>query len=185
MKSRSVRHSQQGMVLVVSLIMLLAVTLMIVTASNLVQTNLKIVNNMESREQARFAAIAAIEEAISSGRFTEPGTTIFVVSRGTDRQRRYDSNGDTVNDVKVQLSKPECISVIPTKNSELDVFNSPSEASCYLKDAVYSMCAASVWELEAVATDVVSGAEVTVRQGVSVLTTLNKIDSACPEPVSV
>ena len=60
------------------------------------------------------------------------------------------------------------------------LFNSEADASCYLPPAVYSMCANSVWEFEAVATDLVTGAEVTVRQGVSVLTTLNRIDTACP-----
>ena len=175
-------NREQGLVLIVSLIMLIAVTLMIVTASNLVQTNMKIVKNMESREHVHFAAIAAIEEAISSDRFTDATTAIFKTSCDADgRQRCYDIDGDGVlDDIRVRLSVPRCVSVIPKKNAELDVFNSPSQATCYLNDAVYSMCAASVWELEAVATDLVTGAEVSVRQGISVLTTLNNIDTACP-----
>jgi hypothetical protein len=42
------------------------------------------------------------------------------------------------------------------------------------------MCANSVWEFEATARDEVTGAEVVVRQGVSVLASLNRIDTACP-----
>lgn len=175
------KKTQQGLVMVVALIMLLAVTLMIVTASNLVQTNLKVVQNMESREQARFAAIAAIEEAMSSTRFTTAPGNVFAVSNcGVDNQRCYDINGNGEFDFQVRLEDPECVSVIPKKNSELNVFTSPKLATCFLPKAVYSMCAASVWEFEATATDLITGAEVIVHQGVSILTTLNNIDTACP-----
>ncbi|MEH6587752.1 MAG: hypothetical protein V7720_14415 [Halioglobus sp.] len=165
----------------IALIMLLAVTLMVMTASNVVNTNLKIVGNMESREQARFAAVAAIEEAISNAQFTRLPESIF---KGSCRNNVlcFDSNGDDVIDIEVEIiGKPRCISVIPRKNYELDVYNFPDQATCFLPPGVYSMCAASVWEIEAKATDVVTGAEVTVRQGVSILTTLNNIDTACPK----
>ncbi len=173
-------RNQQGIVLVIALIMLVAITLMVVTASNIAQTNLLIVGNMESREQARFAAIAAIEEALSSSRFADNPNSIFLTSCAVNNRKCYDSNGDGVTDITVQVSVPTCVSVIPKKNVELDVWNFPDQATCHLPDTVYSMCAGSVWEFEAVATDVVTGAEVTVRQGVSILTTLNNVDTACP-----
>jgi hypothetical protein len=171
---------ERGIVMVVALIMLLAVTLIAVTASNLVQTDLKIVGNLESREQARYAAKAALEEALSSDRFARDPDQIFATSCDSNNRKCYDFNGDGVDDVAVQVSEPECVSVIPRKNTELDVYNFPDQASCYLPPGVYSMCAASVWELQAVATDIITGAEVTVRQGVSILTTINNIDTACP-----
>lgn len=173
-------QKQRGVVLIISLIMLLAVTLMVVTASNVVRTNLQIVNNIESREQARTAAVSAIEEAISSDRFTSSPGAVFDVSCEQANRKCYDFNADGVTDVRVDLAEPSCVSVIPKKNSELDVFASPKLATCFLPKVVYSMCAGSIWEFEATATDAVTGAEVTVRQGVSILTTLNKIDSACP-----
>jgi hypothetical protein len=171
---------QRGVVMVIALIMLLAVTLMVVTAANLVQANLKVVQNMESRELVRSAALATIEEAISSLRFTEALENIFLDPCLENNQQCYDYNGDGVNDVKVKLSTPRCITVTPIKNSELNVYENPLDASCHLAATVYSMCAASVWEFEAVATDIVTGAKVTVRQGVSVKTTLNKVETACP-----
>ncbi|PLW81611.1 hypothetical protein CWI75_14150 [Kineobactrum sediminis] len=180
MKAVGHQGKQQGIVLLISLIMLLAVTVIVVTASNIAQTNLKVVGNMESREQARIAARAAIEEALSSSRFADNPDSIFAVSCDEDNQKCYDFNADGETDVTVVVSTPACISVIPRKNIELDVYNFPDQATCFLPPGVYSMCAASVWEFEAVATDVVSGAEVTVRQGVSILTTLNNIDTACP-----
>jgi Tfp pilus assembly protein PilX len=182
MQPRIIFGRQQGVVMVIALVMLLAVTLMVVTAANLVQANLKVVQNAESRELARSAALAAIEEATSSLRFTTSPGAIFSMGCLLPNQKCYDYNGDGRNDVKVLVQNPTCVAVTPTKNSDLDVFGSPAQASCYLPGygVVYSMCAYSVWEFRATATDVVTGTEVSLRQGVSVLTSLNKIESACP-----
>jgi len=171
---------QRGVVMVIAMIMLLAVTLMVVSASNLVQANLKVVQNMESRDLARAAALAAVEEASSSLRFTTNPEAIFSVGDGAPNQRRYDYNGDGTDDVTVLVQEPTCVAVTPRRNSDLNVFNSLQEASCYLPPAVYSMCGDSVWEFRATATDVVTGAEISIRQGVSVLTSLNNIDTNCP-----
>ena len=72
MQTTNIRNParQRGVVLLVSLIMLIVLTLIVVTSSNIVQANLKVVHNLESREMVRFAAMATIEEALSSGRFT-------------------------------------------------------------------------------------------------------------------
>lgn len=184
MNTYAVREKQRGVALIVSLIMLLLITLVVVSASNMVQSNLQVVQNMENRDKVRFAAYAALEEAISSGRFTESPDTIFATSCEVDNQKCYDFSGDPTNDaanaITVAVSEPTCVIVQPIKNSELDVFNSAADASCYLPPSVYSMCANSVWEFEATATDMLTGAEVVVRQGVGVLTTLNRIDTACP-----
>ncbi|MEP4145681.1 MAG: hypothetical protein ABJL54_00600 [Halioglobus sp.] len=183
MRNLGVPSFQRGVVLIVSLILLLAVTMMIVTASNLVQTDLKIVQNMESRERVRAAAIAAIEEAISSGDFRfEPDLLFGTQCDGSFRTRCYDLNGtpDNSDDIRVVVERPSCVIVTPIENAELDVFNDPAAASCYLPPAIYSMCANSVWEFQAVATDPVTGSEISVRQGISILTTLNAVDTVCP-----
>ena len=180
--------SQQGVVLVVALVMLLAVTLMVVMSSNLVQTNLKVVQNLESRQMARSAALAALDQAISSGsaggvpRFIQFPNSMFTVpcpGKGTN-DLCYDVNHDGTNDVTVTVAAPTCTSVSPTPNSKLDVFGSVQQASCYLPPAVYSMCAYAVWDFQATATDPATGAQVKVRQGVSVLSSLNKIETVCP-----
>lgn len=180
MNSYHAQSRQRGVALIVSLIMLLAITLVVVSASNLVQSNLKVVQNMESRDMVRFAAYAALEEAISSGRFTASPNSVFDVSCEVANQKCYDFNGDGTNDVTVAIATPSCLIVQPIENAELDVFNSAADASCFLPPAIYSMCANSVWEFEATATDAVTGAEVVVRQGVGVLASLNRIDTACP-----
>jgi len=173
---------QRGVVLVVALVMLVAVTLMVVTASNLVQTNLKVVQNLESREMARAATLAAIEQAISYRRFIDTPDSMFPVTcpGQVGNKLCYDVNQDGTSDVLVTVENPTCVSVTPTPNSKLDVFNDREQASCYLPPGVYSMCAYAVWDFQATATDAVTGAEVKVRQGVSVLSSLNKIETVCP-----
>lgn len=180
---------QQGLVMVIALIMLLAVTLMVVTASNLVQANLKVVQNMESRELARAAVLAAVEEAISSLRFTRSDELMFTdtsagclnVDEGDVIGKCFtDYNGDDKNDVMVAVEEPTCVAVTPRRNSDLNVFDSLQEASCYKPPEVYSMCGDAVWEFRATATDVATGASVFIRQGVSVLTSLNNIATNCP-----
>lgn len=174
------RRGERGVVLFVSLVLLIALTLIVATSSNIVQANLKVVQNLESREMVRFAAMAAIEEAISSDRFTTNPDGMFLESCEEANRKCYDFNGDGVNDVTVEMAAPSCVIVTPIRNDELDVFNSPEEASCFLPPAVYSMCANSVWELQATARDALTGAEVSIRQGVSIRTTLNAVETACP-----
>jgi hypothetical protein len=178
---RPVRR-ERGIVLVISLVMLLAVTLMVVTSSNLVQSNLQVVSNMESRERVRYAGIAAIEEAMSSDRFVNAPENIFSASCEQANRLCYDVDGDGNNRdaIIVDIAEPECVSVTPIPNSDLDAFGSAADASCYLPPAVFSMCADSVWEFEATAADRLTGAEIVIRQGVSIRTTLNNIDSSCP-----
>lgn len=181
--SRNGPRRQRGVVMIIAVLMLLAVSLLVISSSNVVQANLKIVQNMENREQARESALAAIEEAISSTRFAESPDAVFDATRicdGDNNRRCYDYNGDGRTDVRVQVAEPTCTVVIPTPNSDLDVFGSAAEASCYLPPAIYSMCGYSVWNFEATATDEMTGAEVVVRQGVSILTSLNKVDTQCP-----
>ena len=185
---------QRGVVMVIALIMLLAVTLMVVSVSNLVQANLKVVQNGESREMARQAALAAVEEASSSLRFTTSTELLFNVdsvsctnvNRGTVvGECHTDYNGDGVDDVIVEVQKPTCVAVTPRRNSDLDVFNSLQQASCYMPGdstnrLAYSMCGDAVWEFRATAMDVVTGASVFIRQGIAVLTALNNVDTNCP-----
>ena len=181
--SRTGPGRQRGVVMIIAVLMLLAVSLLVISSSNLVQANLKIVQNMENREQARESALAAIEEAISSDRFVNSPESVFATGRacdGDNNRRCYDYNGDGRIDVRVQVAEPTCAVVEPTPNSDLDVFGSAAQASCYLPPAIYSMCGYAVWDFEATATDEMTGAEVVVRQGVRILTSLNKVDTQCP-----
>lgn len=183
--SRRSPHRARGVVLIVSLIMLLVLTLIAVTAVNLSQSNLKVVQNTESREHALQAAKAAIEEAISSDDFADETAIVFLSNCGAANQKCYDTDGDGDGDgdevdVVVTLERRECINAIRVRNADLDLFGSQDDAACFLPPGEFSMCANSVWELEVAAVDAATGTEVNVRQGVSILTTTNKLSLACP-----
>lgn len=198
MMPRRLGGRQQGLVMVIALIMLLAVTLMVVAAANLVNANLKVVQNMEIREQARASAYAAIEEALSNGRagllpqfIKTPDDVFFASCDGTtltcskvNNLKYYDTSGDGVADISVRLSDPantalypppSCILARTKLNDELNdaeiayLCEGPSLNPSQAPDPkAKSDCAESIWELKALATDLVTGAEVVVRQGVSV-----------------
>lgn len=171
---------QRGAVLLVALIMLLLVTLLAVSGFNITQTNLKVVQNMESRNQAKSAANAAIEEAISSVQFLNTPKSVFQTSCEQANRKCYDVNGDGKSDVAVVMDVPTCVIVLPIKNSELNEDNA-ADASCYIQGSQNSMCVNTVWEMRATATDAVTGAVVTVRQGVAVRATSNNVATTCPD----
>ena len=108
------------------------------------------------------------------------GEKAFVVScQGDSYTRCFDMTGDQVtDDMSVALSRPQCISAIPVRNATLKVWKDPDDASCY-QPGVYSLCADALWEVTLTAEDQVTGAKVTVRQGLSPRTSVNLIAAAC------
>lgn len=171
-------YPQKGVVLVVALIMLLLVTLMAVSGFNLTQTNLQVVHNMESRELAMHAASSAVEEAISSTLFLSSPNAMFTQACGEANSKCYDVNGDGVDDVTVAVAAPSCVIVLPIKNNELVL---PGDAGCFTQGAQNSLCVNAVFELTATATDVLTGAQAVMTQGVAVRASSNKVTSICPD----
>ncbi len=62
---------QEGIVLVIALIMLIAVTLIAVTGANISLAQLKVVQNFEAKQHMRMLANNAIEEAIVTPGFLQ------------------------------------------------------------------------------------------------------------------
>ena len=114
-----------------------------------------------------------------TGGFLE-GQKAFVVScNGSSYTRCFDMTGDSLSDdMSVSLSQPECVSAIPVRNATLDVWGDEDDASCY-QPGVYSLCADALWEVTMTASDQVTGARVTVRQGLTTRTSVNLIAAAC------
>jgi len=216
MTPRILTGRQEGLVMVIALIMLLAVTLMVVAASNLVNANLKVVQNMEIRDQARAVTLAAIEEAISNGtadnlpRFIETPDDVFrATCDGTtltcsklNNVKKYDTNGDGIEDITVSLSEPvpRCVLGRPKLENELrsadrayrcsnkytygtggdgNFYSITDEGGASVGDSADSRCGETIWEFNAVAQDLLTGAEVLVRQGVGVTVTKNAIIDYC------
>ncbi|MNG31742.1 hypothetical protein D3C84_1175950 [compost metagenome] len=79
----------------------------------------------------------------------------------------------------VNVGNPSCVIVTPILNNALDITKA-SDVGCIIEGVAESLCVDSVWNLEAVAVDNATGAQATVRQGVSVRVSMNNITSACP-----
>lgn len=178
--TRNFAVRQRGVVLLVGLVMLLMVTLMAVSGFNMVKVNQQVAGNMESRAQAMVAANAAIEEAISSTLFFNKPGNIFFNSCGTANTKCYDFNGDGGNDVTVTVAAPTCVSLLPVMNEDLN-FALENDLGCLIEGSKQSLCVDSVWNMEAVAVDNITGARAAVRQGVAVRVSKNNIASACSD----
>ena len=99
--------------------------------------------------------------------------------------KAIDINNDGTTDYNVVVATPTCISSIPIQSNLLVVTN-PSDAACFGSGATTSsgvvvagkgggggttgnsLCSNSQWDLGASATDPISGANVTIHQGIAV-----------------
>ena len=164
------RHSQRGAALVVSLIMLVLITLMVITALNLGSSNFKAVSNTQFRDEAVAAANVAIEDRLSSTFDQAPDadgnlpTTTTLVSLNDD--------DDDTNDYTVDVT-PACI------GASRDTAAKPSSVELPPEMTVPSTWN-TVWDITARVTSADTGASVVIRSGARVL--LPEIDRnlACP-----
>jgi Tfp pilus assembly protein PilX len=191
---------QQGMTLVVGLIMLVLITLATVASYNIGKTSLGIVGNMQNRNEATTAANNTIQEALSTTRlFTNPDDILGNACGGVANRRCVDVNGDGVNDITVDLTPtPTCVQARTILNAELRpelesgvTAVSQNAANCMqgTTQGIFgiegvptgnSICANSVWEIVAVSTDAVTGSTVTVTEGAAVRVSTATIDTYCP-----
>jgi Tfp pilus assembly protein PilX len=154
---------QQGAALVVSLIMLVLVTLLVITALNLGTANFRAVSNSQFRDEAIAAANAAIQTRVASTFTAPPGTSPIPVD--------IDDDGDT--DYTVDVT-PTCISATVAETADPSSLQLPPSMSL-------ASTWNTVWDVRAEVTDDDTGATVTIRSGVRVL--LNQVDrdNACPD----
>jgi hypothetical protein len=168
---------QRGATLIVSLIMLLLITLMAISSFTLGKSNLQIVGNMQQRQQAFAAAQSAVATVISSIQFTAtPTNAVPAPCNGVNNTVCVDANGDGVTDDNVTLTVV-CDSIQPIP--VIVAFSDPTLQNCvigYPPDTGVvgatngnSMCSNSVWDVQASATDTVSGANAVIDQGVGVV----------------
>jgi Tfp pilus assembly protein PilX len=182
---------QQGVTLIMALIMLVLLTLLALTSYNLGNSNLQIVSNMQQRNEAIAAAHEVIEEAISSTRFSiTPGDALASPCANTANSRCVDINGDNVTDVTVTLSPaPACIKAQIVKNSALNP-SLDEDAGCSVGEVQNhgtagavsgnSLCSNTVYEIHAIATDTVTDASVSVTQGVAMRVADDDSSTNCP-----
>jgi Tfp pilus assembly protein PilX len=182
------RSSQRGATLVIALIMLVLLTLFGLSAMNTGITNLKIVGNMQSRNEAMSAAQQAIETVISTpGFITNPANAIVTPCAGANTVCT-DLTGDGVAEYVTRLNPaPACIAVRAIKMSELNWSNA-EDVGCTqegkglnIEGAASgdSMCASAVWEITAETTSTAGSASAAVTQGIGVRITTDDMASSC------
>lgn len=192
---KPVLHRQRGATLIVALIVLIMLTLFAVTSFNLGKSSLQTVGNAQSRNEAMAAAQQALEEAVSTTRlFLSPSAVILngdpACNGGVANTKCVDINGDNNPDITVTLTPtPACISARPILNSELNP-SLANDAGCSMQagqafgvagaSTGSSLCADSLWEVNAVAQDNLTGAQYTVTQGVGVRVATDDVAANCP-----
>ncbi|AMO24626.1 hypothetical protein GCM10027034_10590 [Ramlibacter solisilvae] len=170
------RHAQRGITLVVSLIMLIVLTLLVVSAIRFGNINLKIANNAQVEAEAAAAAQVAIEKqienivaatAISATKIADVPAQVMTVSTGG---RSYSN---------INVSKPACILNSNVVSTELDP-TIPSDRACFgggNQDLILDKdgkpipqpteCKNQQWDIAAGVNDATSGAQITMVQGIS------------------
>lgn len=156
------RSSQRGATLVVGLILLTVITLMVVAAFTLSNTNLKSVGNMQFRNEAIAAANKATEQIIASD---------FTVSTAS-QEINVDLNNDGTRDYVVTVAPPVCIRASVGTDAVLSSVTLPGMSSISTWK--------TVWDIASTVTDPVSGAVITMHSAIRVDRTNTQKTAECP-----
>ena len=172
----TLRRSQGGVTLLVTLIMLILITLMVTTAFTLSNSNLKSVGNMQFRNEALAAANVAIEQQISSAdNFTNPAAKTIsvgsytvivakpvclyvsdVVEQSTaDKDATLKLDSASSSDIRTGLGA----GTTGTGTTGTTTTVTPVVSGSYLN---------TYWDIAATVNDGISGALVTAHQGIKI-----------------
>jgi Tfp pilus assembly protein PilX len=185
----SAPRRQHGATLLMALIFLVLLSLLAISAYNGTNTNLRVVGNMQAREQAMAAAQVALEQTVSSANFSTNPDQVAANPVNVD----IDNDGDT--DFAVRITpQPKCYRSQPIKTVDLNPAL-PSDLACMKSGVVTtgglemdtatggaaadSLCANTEWNVRAEATDAATGATVAVNQGVAIRVLATDAANAC------
>ena len=183
---------QQGVVMVIALIMLAVVTLIGTVSANLVMGNLRVVQNSEARAVTKSNAISAVQEAIVTSGFFEGQKAFAVACKSDGYTRCFDMSGDNVaDDLSVSLTRPRCLSARPLLKADVGTEGWVDEvaASC-IRFSDYSTanpinmeknshCADVLWTADVTAEDGVTGARVLIKQGFAQRISTDDLRTTC------
>jgi hypothetical protein len=181
------RNFQHGSALIVAIVFLLMLSTLALTGLRSSTTNVQIVGNMQARQEATAAAQMLIEQTVSTDEFARNPQGVFAAARVVT-----DFNGDGLPDATAVLAQvPVCLRARSVALNDLDPSN-PVDAPCFASAAVMnpgllpgggaapgSLCADTEWQIVARATDAVTGATITLNQGVTVRTAVVGLNSVC------
>ncbi len=157
MTNLTLHSRQRGMVLILSLIMLVVLTLLAISAIRLSTVNLRAVANAQVRSEAMSAAQRTID-LILSGNFTDNIAGTQQVLTVTEGSKNY----------TVSVARPCLVSLTPIKNADLDIALAEDLKCVDTVSNPYSACAQTIWQLQANASSGWFGANVTLTQGTGI-----------------
>jgi Tfp pilus assembly protein PilX len=167
---------QRGAALFFALIMLGLMTLLAVSAFNIGSVNLKIVSNVQARQEATAAADQAAQTVI--------GTKTFVLSASPyTTSIDVDSNNDTAPDYTAAVVA-SCLTyrAYPAPGQILDPLD-----KCTSSALGSAFCDQTLWDVQSHAVPASGGAyrgnvgtDVTVHQGAGVVMSIDSTATACP-----
>lgn len=162
---------QRGSVLIVSLLLLIVMTVLGVSAINMTSTDLRIAENTQQQMEAETAVQEAIERVMSyfenfdiddNGYDSNPTVTVSGV------KTQLDSSTLAINGRNVVVQSRVCLQSRP---DEGDSIREKAPTGDYTTGKFIK-----IWEIEASHSDPVSGAQVTLHQGVK----LRMLSTLCP-----
>lgn len=164
MMRASLPSSQRGAItLFLSLLMLLLITVLVTTAFTMSTTGLRSVGNMQVRNEALAAAQVVMERELGGPFYTTP-------TRLDDQS--VDINNDGTNDYLVDLGSPACVRAARASTAAV--------SSVTLPGLTTTSAWITTWEFEAVVSDPVSGAQVSVVQAVRAVLSDSQKNVSCP-----
>ena len=168
-------RNQRGLTLFVAMIILVMITLLVVSAFKVSNTNLKIVGAMQGRQEAVASSQAAIEQVLSSKFFTENPSIVAATPIDVD------INADGVDDFTITMALPRCVRTAPVvlSNPPTKLQLECAGSSRFPGATTPTWCSNTIWELEATTTDKLTAAKTTVRQGVGMTVDIVSAKSAC------
>lgn len=163
---------QEGMTLVVALVMLVVLTLLVVSAVRFGNINLRIAGNMQAETEAQAAAQVALEQMINTIN-NSPNISAIAEQTNVPVSTGRDSYA-------VSVSRPACVftkniltpQLDPTDEADLPCFEGengdPLVTSENTLTQAPSACKNQQWDVQAEVDDNDSGVKLTLLQGVSV-----------------
>jgi len=176
--------------LIVSLVLLVVALGLVLSTWTTVRATADITSNAQQRDQAQAAAEQTVEAAVSSPLLTTSPATVFTTPCNQPNTLCYDSNGDGTTDVTAVLTPtPSCVKASAVPLARLDVSTQADELCVVQQGQSFgvagaansnSVCASTVWNVRATATDSTTGATATVAQGIGVRVPVQDVANSCP-----
>jgi len=166
MKNNPRSRTQHGVVLVIGLIMLVMITLMVVTAFQISTGNLKMVGNLQFRNEAIAAANALVEKSLNVTNFSGHAEGI-------------DLNNDGTNDYTVTIART-CL-----RASAAAPVTTGFGSSTSLPFTSGAKNYWVLWDYNATVTDTATGSSVNLHHGVKQLLNQSQCDTQCPPSSTV